>query len=389
MYRALVERDAGYEGIFFVAVKTTGVFCRPTCAARKPRPENVEYFPDTREAILAGYRPCRRCRPLESNGEAPEWVSRLLERVEQDPAGRVTDSDLRAMSIDPARARRYFKTRYGMTFHAYHRARRMGLALNEIRDGGDLTVVGYRHGFESTSGFRETFTRLFGRTPGASRDLPCLFARWMDTPLGPMLGVAGDSGLSMLDFVDRGTLESRIEVLRRRLRCSIVPGTCDALDQTFGELREYFDEERTRFDVTLDPHGTPFQRAVWEKLLEIPYGQTTSYSRIASAAGRPGANRAVGQANNANPLAIIVPCHRVVRADGSMCGYGGGLWRKKWLLEHEAKTISHGQASLAHGTQKPTPAHTPGGMGKLCSKTTAASSAAGGLPVSDGGVGPL
>ena len=343
MYEALLRRDSSYEGIFVVAVKTTGIFCRPTCTARKPHRENVEFFASTPEALHAGYRPCLRCRPMDRQRPAA-WVERLLQRVEQDPAGRLTDGNLRAMAIDPARARRYFKTHYGMTFHAYHRARRMGLALSEIRNGADVTGVGYRHGFESQSGFRETFGRLFGRAPGASRDLPCLYARWLETPLGAMIAAGGASGLSLLEFVDRRGLEREMEALRRRHRCAIVPGTCDALDQIHDELAEYFAGERASFDVPLVPAGSQWERAVWAQLLAIPFGKTTSYGRIAQALRRPGAHRAVGRANGANPLAIVVPCHRVVRADGSLCGYGGGLWRKKWLLEHEAKRAASPQA---------------------------------------------
>ena len=144
MYEALLRRDSAYDGIFFVGVKTTGVFCRPTCFAKKPRPENVEYFPAARDALLAGYRGCKRCRPMDNGHEPPEWVTRLMERVDRAPTARVTDADLRALAVEPSRARRWFKRHYGMTFHAYHRARRMGLALADVRRGRELTQVGYR-----------------------------------------------------------------------------------------------------------------------------------------------------------------------------------------------------------------------------------------------------
>jgi methylphosphotriester-DNA--protein-cysteine methyltransferase len=169
MYQALLERDRSYDGVFMVAVKTTGVFCRPICRARKPRQENVEFFATSREALHAGYRPCKRCRPMDATGRPPHWVERLLDRVEQAPNGRLTDADLLSMSIEPGRARRYFKEHYGMTFHAYHRARRMGRALAELRGGQDLQAVGLRHGFESASGFRDAFARVFGTPPGRGR----------------------------------------------------------------------------------------------------------------------------------------------------------------------------------------------------------------------------
>src|SRR5262245_14403409 len=135
MQRAIKNRDASYDGVFFVAVRTTSIFCRPSCPARPALPENRQYFPSAREALFAGYRPCKRCRPMHTNGRPPEWVGKLLAAVERDPAARIQDADLRKWSIDPARARRYFQKMYGMTFHAYCRGRRMGNALKQIRQG--------------------------------------------------------------------------------------------------------------------------------------------------------------------------------------------------------------------------------------------------------------
>lgn len=335
MYQALLGRDASYEGVFVVGVRTTGIFCRPTCGAKKPRRANVEFFAGSRDALYAGYRPCRRCRPLDENGKPPAWVRPLLDAVDQDPGGRLSDDDLRALSIEPARARRFFKTRYGMTFHAYHRARRMGRALAAIRGGGDVTAVGLQHGYDSASGFRDAFTRLFGAPPGRGRDLVCLHARWLDTPLGAMLAVAHADGLCLLEFVDRRGLATQIETLRRRLAAAIVPGEHAHLDHVEDELASYFRGALRTFTVPLIMPGTEFQQSVWERLRAIPYGETRSYAQMAIDLGRPGAHRAVGRANGDNRIAIIVPCHRVVRADGTLCGYGGGLWRKQRLLELE------------------------------------------------------
>ncbi len=335
MYEALVRSDRSYDGIFFAAVRTTGIFCRPTCKARKPRPQNVEYFPTARDALLAGYRPCRRCRPLDNGHVPPEWITRLFRRVDRAPTARITDTLLRAMSIDPIRARRYFKQHYGMTFHAYHRARRMGLALSDVRRGRELTSVAVRHGYDSPSGFRDAFTRVFGATPARSRTTPCVLARWLDTPLGGMLALANDDGLCLLEFVDRRALENQITTLRRRLNAVIVPGANTHLDTIADELSRYFDGTLSRFTMPLVLPGTPFQEAVWHRLQAIPHGETLSYGAMAADLGRPGAQRAVGRANGLNRVAIVVPCHRVVRSDGTMCGYGGGLWRKKWLLDHE------------------------------------------------------
>ena len=337
MYQALRRRDSTYDGVFYVAVRSTGVFCRPICPARKPHARNVEFFATASAVLAAGYRPCKRCRPLELHGRPPAWVDRLLGDIARCPDGRFTDEDLRARSVEPARARRYFKENYGMTFHAYHRAQRMGMALADLRRGDDLSEVGLRHGFDSDSGFRDAFSRTFGRPPGRARNMPCLFAHWLDTPLSGMLAVAGDDGLCMLEFLDRRGLQNELARLRRRSGAAIVPGDNSHLAQIADELARYFDGTLTSFSVPVVLHGTPFQREVWSQLREIPHGQTSSYARLAAAIGRPGAQRAVGRANGENCLAIIVPCHRVVRSDGTLCGYGGGLWRKKWLLEHERR----------------------------------------------------
>jgi len=337
MYEALVRNDRSYDGIFFIGVRTTGIFCRPTCPAKKPRPENVEYFPVARDALLAGHRPCRRCRPLDNGHQPPEWITSLLRRVDRSPTARIRDADLRAMSIDPSRVRRYFRRQYGMTFHAYHRARRMGLALSDVRRGGDLGTVALRHGYDSASGFREAFRRVFGAAPTGSGGATCLVGHWLETPLGGVLAIACEDGLCLLEFVDRRALETQITTLRRRLHAAIVPGRNDHLDAIADELTRYFDGTLARFTVPLVLPGTPFQVDVWRRLRMIPYGETSTCGVLAADLGRAGAHRAVGRANGDNRIAIVIPCHRVVRSDGTLCGYGGGLWRKKWLLEHEKR----------------------------------------------------
>jgi AraC family transcriptional regulator of adaptative response/methylated-DNA-[protein]-cysteine methyltransferase len=335
MYRALCARDAAYDGLFFVGVRSTGIFCRPVCPARKPRRENVEFFTSARDALHAGYRPCKRCHPVDRSGGPAPWVRRLMDAVELDPLRRLTDADLRAMDIEPARARRYFNDYYGMTFHAYHRARRVGMALRALREGTDIMAAGYDHGFESASGFRSAFARVFGCAPGGAAAVSALDARWLDTPLGAMVAVAGEDGVCLLEFVDRRGLESQLGRLRARLGRAVVPGANAHLERLGGELERYFDGRLTRFETPVAAVGTEFQRSVWARLRAIPFAGTESYSGIARAVGRPGAQRAVGSANGANPVAIVVPCHRVVRDDGTLGGYGGGLWRKRWLLAHE------------------------------------------------------
>ncbi|HUU46326.1 MAG TPA: trifunctional transcriptional activator/DNA repair protein Ada/methylated-DNA--[protein]-cysteine S-methyltransferase [Acidobacteriota bacterium] len=337
MDRAMRRRDTSYDGIFYVAVRTTGIFCRPSCPARKPLAKNVEYFPSPQQALASGYRPCKRCRPLDTNGRPPDWVQRLLVRVESNPADRLSDADLRAMTIDPVRARRWFKDHYGMTFQAYARALRLGQALHQIRAGDQLTGVGYDHGFESQSGFRDAFVRLFGAPPGRGSRNDCLLTRMIESPLGPMLACATAEALCFLEFTDRRALEKQAATLRQRFGRPVIPGNNDHLKRVTTELAEYFAGKRRRFTVRLDYPGTPFQHAVWERLTRIPYGDTLSYETLARDVGHPGACRAVGTANGQNRIAILIPCHRVVNKSGKLGGYGGGLWRKQFLLDLERR----------------------------------------------------
>ena len=339
MYQALVNRDPGFEGIFFVGVRTTGIFCRPTCSAKKPARENVEFFPSPNEALLGGYRPCLRCQPMDPARSAPELIKRLRAEVEKAPDGRLTDKELASLAIDPSTARRQFKRYYGMTFQAYHRARRMGRALSEVRKGERVEDVRNGSGFGSESGFREAFTRIFGDPPTTAKRRDCLFAERIATPLGTMLAVADDEGLRLLEFGDRRALERELPILRQRLGKSVVPGEHRHLDAVREQLADYFAGRNLEFDLPLTPVGSEFQLRDWEILRSIPVGETRSYSWMAERMGDPGARRAVGRANGTNMICIIIPCHRVIRADGTLCGYGGGLWRKKWLLEHERKFV--------------------------------------------------
>jgi AraC family transcriptional regulator of adaptative response/methylated-DNA-[protein]-cysteine methyltransferase len=298
---------------------------------------NVDFFATPSEALHGGYRPCLRCRPMDPGERPPKLIEQLRAEVERAPGGRLTDKELAALSIDPSTARRQFKRHYGMTFQAYHRARRMGLALSEVRKGGRVDSAQDGSGFESASGFREAFTRIFGDPPTAAKSRSCMFAERIETPLGAMLAVADDEGLRLLEFADRRALESELSTLRQRLKTNVVPGEHKYLKAIGTQLARYFSGENLKFDVQLAPIGSDFQLRAWEILRSIPVAETRSYSWMAERLGDPGARRAVGRANGTNMLSIIIPCHRVIRADGTLCGYGGGLWRKKWLLDHERK----------------------------------------------------
>jgi AraC family transcriptional regulator, regulatory protein of adaptative response / methylated-DNA-[protein]-cysteine methyltransferase len=337
MYRALAERDTGFEGVFFTGVRTTGIFCRPGCTAKLPRAENCQFFATATAALSAGFRPCLRCRPLDRGRRPPEAVEALMRRIEADPARRITDRDLARLRIDPSTARRSFKKHCGMTFQAYQRARRMGFAFESLRSGKRVSETALRGGYASFSGFGAAFAKTFGAPPSGANGVTRLLAAQIPTPLGPMLAVADDEALVLLEFHDRRALAREIDWIKRRFDAAIVPGTNAVLQRISRELAEYFAGKRTAFETPLRLEGSPFQTRVWKGLLAIPAGSTRSYADLAAGTGRPGASRAVGRANGENRLGIVVPCHRVIRSDGTLCGYGGGVWRKRWLLDHEAR----------------------------------------------------
>jgi AraC family transcriptional regulator of adaptative response/methylated-DNA-[protein]-cysteine methyltransferase len=290
---------------------------------------------------MAGFRPCKRCRPLESDDQPP-WAAGLLADVERDPSARITDGDLRARGIDPATVRRYFLRRYGMTFQAFTRARRLSGALNQIRENGALDPAVFESGYDSHSGFRDAFARTFGDTPGNFRSGECVLLSWLRSPLGPLVAGATAEGICLLEFTDRRMLEAQFATVRKVFGAPVVPGSNKHLQTLEVELARYFAGSLRSFSVPLTYPGTAFQRQVWEQLLAIPYGQTRSYEQVAIAVGKPQAVRAVGRANGLNRIAILIPCHRVVNKNGELGGYGGGLRRKQYLLDLERS----GEATL-------------------------------------------
>ena len=335
MARAFSEKDESYDGVFFVAVRTTGIFCRPSCPTR-PRLGNVEFHPSIRECLFAGYRPCLRCRPLETNGAPPAWAGELIARVAAAPETRIGAEELRALGVSPERARRWFKQHHGMSFAAWCRGFRLASAFTQIRQGSSLDDVTFGSGFESHSGFRDAFARTFGQAPGRSRRTGSRIVTGMiESPLGPLLAAAGDEGVCFLEFTDRRMLERNLDTLRRRFGCAIIPGEHRLLGQLRKELALYFQGKLREFTSPIVPRGTPFQERVWSELRRIPCGETISYDELARRIGQPTAQRAVARANGMNRICILTPCHRVIGKDGTLTGYGGGLWRKRLLLELE------------------------------------------------------
>lgn len=337
MYEALVTKDSQFEGLFYAAVKTTGIFCRTTCTARKPKKENVEFFETTREALINGYRPCKVCRPLEKAGSLPEGIQTLMDELKANPDMRVTDYGLFKRGIDPNTVRRWFLKHHGITFQAYQRLTRINYAMTNIRNGDKVIEAAFENGYESLSGFQHSFKKATKHSPSQSKNLRQLTTTRITTPLGPMLTIATEEGICLLEFTDRRMLETEVKQLQTIYKTSILPGKSKYFGLVENQIAEYFDGKRKTFDLPLVVPATSFQQSVWKVLQEIPYGTTRSYKQQAIAIGNANAVRAVAKANGYNRLCIVVPCHRVIGDDGHLTGYGGGLWRKKWLLDHEAK----------------------------------------------------
>lgn len=336
-YQALLDKNPEYEGIFYVGVKSTGVFCRPTCPARKPKFENCEFFETAQEALLASFRPCKRCRPLSHPHQVSKLVATLVNAVEANPEKRWKERDFQELSVDASTARRQFKKRFGMTFVEYARARRMGIAMKQIREGDSVIEAQLDAGYESSSGFRDAFSRITGAAPTRFGRRKILKASWLDTRLGPMIAIGDEEALYLLEFVDRRGLEREVERLRQRTRSAILPGITEPIRFIENELNQYFKGHLKEFKTPLHLLGSPFQKRVWEELQKIPFGETRSYAELAATIGKPSAFRAVANANGENQFAIVIPCHRVINSNGELGGYGGGLPRKKWLLAHESK----------------------------------------------------
>jgi AraC family transcriptional regulator, regulatory protein of adaptative response / methylated-DNA-[protein]-cysteine methyltransferase len=338
MYQAIGNQDSIYEGAFITAVKTTGIFCRPSCRARKPKSENVDFYATPQQALQHGYRPCKICKPMEYQDQAPEWIAQLIQALHQSPSQRISDWDLKQKGLSPETARRWFKKHHGMTFQGYQRLLRINAAYKQIKAGGKVEHSAYDNGYESVSGFKHSLKQVFGQSElDSTKPKQVLNLVRFTTPLGPMFAAANEVGLCLLEFTDRRALESEFTDLEKRLKAQFLPGTNAILEQTEVQLTEYFSGQRKHFSIPLLTPGTEFQQIVWQALQGIPYGETRSYKQQAEAMQKAKAIRAVATANGCNRIAIIIPCHRVIGSDGSLTGYAGGLHRKQWLLEHESK----------------------------------------------------
>ncbi len=336
---AVRRRDAAFDGAFVFAVKTTGVYCRPSCASRPAKPENVSFFATPEAAERAGFRACKRCRPDRAAEPDPHvaLVRRACATIataEEPPA--VADLAAEA-SLSPFHFHRVFKKVTGVTPKAYAAETRARRAAESLQTASTVTEAIYAAGFNASSRFYETSAARLGMTPTAARrggeGEVIRFAVGAAT-LGAVLVAATDKGVAAILLGDDPDALVR-ELQDRFPRAKLVGGDA-AFERTVAKVVGLVEAPGQRLDLPLDIRGTAFQQQVWQALRAIPAGRTASYAQIAKAIGRPGAVRAVAQACAANPLAIAIPCHRVVRTDGDLSGYRWGVARKRALIEREA-----------------------------------------------------
>jgi AraC family transcriptional regulator, regulatory protein of adaptative response / methylated-DNA-[protein]-cysteine methyltransferase len=330
-FAAFDARDRSMDGRFIGAVKTTGIYCKPSCPARRPLRENVEFYWDPAQAAAAGYRACKRCLP-DDVGRDEVAVAKALELLGGSDAHSLEELAA-AVGYAPHHFHRLFKRATGVTPAAYARAQRAKRAEVALGGNGRITDAIYDAGYSGPSRFyAETKGRL-GMTPSAWKNGGAgAVIRWAiaQTSLGPMLVAATDKGICRLSFD-----EDESELHRRFPAAAILPADDSVADWIKGAIQAV-EHPAMMPDLPLDVAGTAFQEAVWQELRRIPVGETRSYAEIAAAVGKPKAVRAAGSANGANTVAVLIPCHRVVRSDGGLGGYAYGVERKKRLLEREA-----------------------------------------------------
>jgi AraC family transcriptional regulator of adaptative response/methylated-DNA-[protein]-cysteine methyltransferase len=330
-WHAVLNRDRTFDGRFVTGVLTTGIYCRPSCAARHPARGNVRFFADGAEARAAGLRACKRCRPDEV-GRDEAAVLAAIDEVKASEGMPRLDELAAAVGYSPSHFQRVFTRATGLSPAAYARALREERAREALAGGERVTDAIYDAGFESASRFYDSMQGRLGMAPSAwVKGGAGVTIRWavVESSLGPMLVAATDKGVCRLSF-GRG----REELERLFPKAELVEGGADfaALAQ---RVIAAVDDPASGRDIPVDVRGTAFQERVWQELRKIPPGETRSYAEIAAAAGNPKAVRAAGSANGANHVPVLIPCHCVVRSDGSLGGYAYGLEIKQKLLERE------------------------------------------------------
>ena len=350
-WEAVTRRDPLADGAFFYGVKTTGVFCRPSCASRQPRRENVAFFADAAAARAAGFRDCKRCQPGGLPREL-EIVKRACAALDADPQQRLTLAQLSdAVHLSPFHLQRIFKRVVGVSPREYQAARRGAALRDALRSGADVTRATLDAGFNSPSRMYDSAPAELGMAPSDYRRKGAgLTVRYASapTPLGFVLVAATEKGICKIGFGDDAAL--LVDELRGEFANAGLVEDGHRLAPFIAQIDAYLRGTRQQFDLPLDVAATAFRQRVWQALRGIPYGETRSYTEIAEAVGAPRAVRAVASACATNPVALAIPCHRVVQKGGALAGYRWGLPRKAALLENEAR---HAHPVSADETSSP------------------------------------
>jgi AraC family transcriptional regulator of adaptative response/methylated-DNA-[protein]-cysteine methyltransferase len=338
-WQAVTRRDARAVGVFYYSVKTTGVYCRPSCAARQPRRENVAFYEDRASAERAGFRPCKRCRPEReaqpAHAEAVAKACRLIHEAEELPS---LDRLAAEAGLSRFHFHRVFKAMTGLTPKDYGTAHRARRVAERLPDAETVTAAIYDAGFNSSSRFYEGAAERLGMTPqrfrSGGKDVAIRFAVGQCS-LGAILVAATERGICAI-MLDRDP-ERLVRALEARFPRATIEGGDTAFEAWVATVVGFVEAPRLGLDLPLDLRGTAFQERVWRALREIPPGTTSTYSEIAARLGLPNAVRAVAHACAQNPIAVAIPCHRVVRRDGGLAGYRWGIERKRALLDREAR----------------------------------------------------
>jgi AraC family transcriptional regulator, regulatory protein of adaptative response / methylated-DNA-[protein]-cysteine methyltransferase len=338
-WEAVCRRDRAADGALYYAVRTTGVYCRPSCSSRQPRRENVEFHATPAAAEAAGFRPCKRCKPTaqglaERHAAVVAKACRLIEQAEELPS---LDDLARGAGLSPFHFHRVFKSVTGVTPKAYADAHRGRRVRDELKSAGTVTEAIYGAGFNSNARFYESSDDLLGMTPSEFRDdgagATIRFAVG-ECSLGSILVAATDKGVCAIQFGDDP--DALVRNLQDAFSKAKLVGGDAAFEQLVAKVVGFIEAPQHGLDLPLHVRGTAFQQKVWRALRKIRPGTTASYAAIAERIGEPKAVRAVAQACGANPVAVAIPCHRVVRRDGALSGYRWGVERKRALLEKEA-----------------------------------------------------
>jgi AraC family transcriptional regulator of adaptative response/methylated-DNA-[protein]-cysteine methyltransferase len=342
-WAAVLARDARYDGALYYAVRTTGVFCRPVCRSRRPHRRNVEFFTSTDAARDAGYRACRRCRPTSTEKPAmARAIDNARAYLDAHADENITlDVLSHAVHVSPFHLQREFKKRVGLTPREYQRAQRAERLRTELKNGGTVIQAAFEAGYSSGSRLYDDAPSSLGMTPATYRKggagatieyaiVPCA--------LGKVLVAATARGVCMVSMGDAEA--ALLAALRAEYPEAQLAPACAQLRGWIAAITAYLAGHVTQLDLPVDVHATVFQTRVWKALREIPYGESRSYADIARAVDAPTATRAVARACATNPVALVIPCHRVVSSSGAAGGYRWGVERKRRLLETEGRATA-------------------------------------------------